>query len=164
MKKIFLLLLLFSLVFSSCESDDICSADTPTTPLLIIEFFNDLTNASAVANKLKIQEFGTNKELGIFTDSKIKLPLKTDSDVTKYAFTLNSDVPAAINLDNLEFNYVRNSVYISRACGYKTLFTLNENSPNKTDKSIPDGYWIKRIVVTKPNILNEDETHIKIYF
>ncbi len=165
-KKIFILLLLVSLVFSGCESDDICAAETPTTPQLIIEFFDFDSNVSAIPNKLKIQEFGTTKNLGIFNESKIKLPLKTDSDVTKYSFTLNSDITTAINLDNLEFNYARNSVYISRACGYKTNFILDTNKTILIAETppTPSTEWIKRISVTKPNILNEDETHIKIYF
>jgi hypothetical protein len=163
MKKTFILLFIVLLAFSGCEKDDICAADTPTTPLLIIEFFDFDSNALKSVSKLKIQDSETLKLLGTYSETKIKLPLKTDSDSTKFIFTLNSETPAALNIDNLEFNYVRNSVYISRACGYKTLFLLNSNSPTKTDNVIPDTFWIKKITVTKPNILNEDETHIKIF-
>jgi Family of unknown function (DUF6452) len=164
MKKIFLFLILFAI--TSCEKDDICAADTPTTPQLVIEFFNNSTTAPKLVTKLKIQEFGNNNVLGIYNESKIKIPLKADFDITKYSFTLNSDEPLFTNTDNLEFNYSRNTVYVSRACGFKTNFLLD------TDKIIlkaempvsPPTEWIKRIDVTKPNILNEDETHIKIYF
>ena len=150
----------------SCEKDDICAADTPTTPQVVIEFFNKTTTASKEVTSLKIQEFGNNNVLGIFNGSKIKIPLKTNFDITKYTFTLNSDKPLLINPDNLEFNYTRNVVYISRACGYKTNFMLDTNKlilepeiPNS-----PPTEWISRISISKPNILNEDETHIKIYF
>lgn len=163
-KEIFILLFLVLLGFSGCEKDDICAAETPTTPQLVIEFYDDASTASKAVTKLKIQEIGTNTVLGIFDSAKIKIPLKTNSDDVKYSFTLNSDKPLFINSDNLEFTYLRNSVYISRACGYKTLFTLNNNSPIKTDNVTPNDFWIKKIIVTKPNILNEDETHIKIYF
>lgn len=163
-KEIFILLFLVLLGFSGCEKDDICAAETPTTPQLVIEFYDDASTASKAVTKLKIQEIGTNTVLGIFDSAKIKIPFKTDSDDVKYSFTLNSDKPLFINSDNLEFTYLRNSVYISRACGYKTLFTLNNNSPIKTDNVTPNDFWIKKIIVTKPNILNEDETHIKIYF
>ncbi len=164
MKKIFLILLLISFGFSSCESDDICDSTTPTTPQLVIEFFNNVTNASANVNKLKIQDSETSNLLGTFDVSKIKIPLKTDLNISKYSFTLNSDTPAASNLDQLEFNYNRNTVFISRACGYKINYVLNNNNTILVKESSNVTEWIKRITVTKPNILNEDETHVKIYF
>jgi hypothetical protein len=41
MKKILVLLLVVSVqLFSSCEKDDICDPNTPTTPRLIIDFYN----------------------------------------------------------------------------------------------------------------------------
>ena len=163
MKKTFIFLLLVSLLFSSCESDDICDSTTPTTPQLVIEFFNDVTNASTNVNKLKIQDSETSNLLGTFDVSKIKIPLKTDSNISKYSFTLNSDTPAVSNLDQLEFDCNRNTFFISRACGYKTNYVLN-NTTILVKESSNVTEWIKRIIVTKPNILNEDETHIKIYF
>jgi Family of unknown function (DUF6452) len=164
MKKTLIFLLLISLVFSGCESDDICDSTTPTTPQLVIEFFNDVTNAPANVNKLKIQDSETSNLLGTFNDAKIKIPLKTDLDFTKYSFTLNSDTPAASNLDQLKFNCTRNTVFISRACGYKTNYVLNNTTTILVKESSNVTEWIKRITVTKPNILNEDETHVKIYF
>ena len=102
--------------------------------------------------------------MGTFDVSKIKIPLKTDSNISKYSFSLNSDTPAVSNLDQLEFNCTRNTVFISRACGYKTNYFLNNTTTILLRESTNATEWIKRITVTKPNILNEDETHIKIYF
>ena len=165
MKKIILLLIIFSATFSGCEKDDICAADTPTTPTVVIEFFDDATTVLKGVAKLKIQEVGNTKVLGVFDDAKIKLPLKTDDDFVKYSFTLNSDKAAPIiNTDILEFNYTRKIVYISRACGYKTIFVLNANSPTKTDIIPTDTFWIKKITIVQPNINDENETHIKIFF
>lgn len=176
MKKIFLLFLLVS--FSGCEKDDICAADTPTTPQVVIEFFSDATTDSKSVTNLTVKEIGQtnpivfNTAAGVndplrynISASKIKIPLKTDADVAKFEFKINtnSTVVGSENTDFLEFKYTRNSVYISRACGYKTLFNLNLNSPTLTD-ILPVNYWIKSIIISKPNILNEDETHIKIYF
>ena len=42
MKKTFLHLLIL-IAFSSCEKDDICDANTVTTPRLIIDFYDNLT-------------------------------------------------------------------------------------------------------------------------
>ena len=50
MKKIQLLFIcLFSISFSSCEKDDICEATTPTTPKLVIEFY-DVLNRTVKKN------------------------------------------------------------------------------------------------------------------
>ena len=156
---------MISYCLSGCEKDDICAADTPTTPQVVIEFFDSATTASKAVTKLKIVEFGTSNILGIYDATSAKLPLKTDKNITKYSLILNSDkVAPFINMDNLEFNYTRNTVYISRACGYKTQFELTDNSPIKTDNTIPDNFWIKKITVATTKILDENETHIKIYF
>lgn len=164
MKKTLIFLLLLSIGFSSCEKDDICAADTPTTPQLVIEFFNEVTNASQSVSKLKILDTETSNQLGIYNEAKIKIPLKTDVDITKYSFTINSGsaVVGAENTDKLELNYSRNNIYISRACGFKTNFVLN-NPTILVKESLVTTEWIKKIIITKPNIINENETHIKIF-
>ncbi|MBC7642124.1 MAG: hypothetical protein H7174_07280 [Flavobacterium sp.] len=179
MKKKFILLLLISLGFSGCEKDDICAADTPTTPQVVIEFLDIATTDSKSVTNLTIKEVGQTNPIVFNTSlastnvlrynvslAKIKIPLKTDADTAKFLFKLNTGntVLGAENTDILEFNYTRNSVYISRACGYKTLFALNLNSLTPTNISASDTFWIQSIVIVKPNILNENETHIKIYF
>ena len=52
MKKIYLLFLI-AITFSSCEKDDICDANTPTTPRLIIDFY-DATNPTALKNVINL--------------------------------------------------------------------------------------------------------------
>ena len=61
MKKIFFLLIICFTAISGCEKDDICAADTPTTPTVVIEFFDDATTALKGVVKLKIQEVGDRK-------------------------------------------------------------------------------------------------------
>ena len=167
MKKIIIYLLIL-VAFSNCEKDDICAADTPTTPQVVLEFFDNDSQLAKNVTNLNVQEIGSAKALATFNNvSKIKLPLKATTDLTKYKLILNfgnTTNPAIINEDNLQFDYARNNVYVSRACGFKTLFTLALNSPTKTDKAVPVDFWIKSIVVATPNILNENETHVKIYF
>jgi hypothetical protein len=79
---------------------------------------------------------------------------------------LNSASSTGANEDFLQFNYTRQNVFVSRACGYKTIFELNA-TPNgviKTDSTTPDGFWIQDINIVTTNIETENETHIKIYF
>ncbi|HEX9150795.1 MAG TPA: DUF6452 family protein, partial [Flavobacterium sp.] len=99
--------------------------------------------------------------------SEISIPLKTNEDTTTYTFILNSGNvnPALVNEDIIKFDYSRNNVFVSRACGFKTLFTLNTSNPyTHTDAAIPDEKWIQYISVEKSNIDNENDTHIKIFF
>ena len=62
----------------------------------------------------------------------------------------------------IKFNYAKSDVYISRACGYKTVFQLN--ATNAIEVTADADNWIQNIEVSQPNILNENEVHVKIYF
>ena len=163
MKRIITLLLII-LTFSGCEKDDICTEET--TPRLVLEFY-DISNPSNLKTvlNLKIKGVGLTDDLGTYNGvSKIQLPLKIDGTTTKYSLILNS-LDTTPNEDFLEFNYTTQNVYVSRACGYKTTFTLNNPSGViKTDAAIPDSFWIQDINIQTTNITTENETHIKIYF
>ena len=169
MKKIYLLIVI-AFAFSSCEKDDICDANTPTTPRLIIDFYdaNDPTVLKNVIN-LKVIGFGLpdDNPLGTFNGvSQIQLPLKTTEESTKYRLILNSTStnPAIINEDELQFDYTHQDKFVSRACGYKTIFKLNSpNGVTKTDAATPDGFWIQEINIQTTNIETENEIHIKMY-
>ena len=177
MKKyiITLLLLLFAISFWNCEKDDICAEETPTTPRVVIEFY-DTSNPTVLktVTNLRIEEVGTtngvvsNPDLDddnplkyLFNSSKIYIPLKTFDDISKFNFKFNYD-DASENSDEIIFNYTRQEIYVSRACGYKTNFTLDATTgailTTDTDN------WIQSITIEQPIIANEDETHIKIYF
>ena len=164
MKQLFLLLLL-SVFFSSCEKDDICDTNTPTTPKIVIEFY-DVANPTTLKNvtNLGVIAPGFTSGFGFTAISKIKVPLKTFEDSSVLYFIQNGSIDPTTddNLDEITFNYNRKTVFVSRACGYKTLFTLNSTNPITVT---PDSNnWIQNVIVSQPNIENEDETHIKIYF
>ena len=167
MKNI-LLVLLIAFAFSSCEKDDICDANTPTTPRLIIDFY-DATNPTVLKNVNNLKVIGDgmadDNPLETFNGvSQIQLPLKTTAELTKYRLILNSTT-ASINEDKLQFDYIHEDVFVSRACGYKTIFKLNSpNGVTKTDAVTPDGFWIQELNIETTNIENENETHLKIYF
>jgi hypothetical protein len=173
--KIIFILVLTANSFWSCEPDDICESGTPTTPRLIIEFYDNtspstkknVTDLKAVANGEPngiVFNNATNATRYRFTGSKLSLPLKTDVDQVKYNLTLNDGnaIPTLIDTDEVTINYTRKDEYISRACGYKTLFTLNQN--NGMIKTISAPNWVKEIVIQQYNIVNENEIHVKIFF
>jgi hypothetical protein len=173
MKKTFLLLLFFAFAFSSCEKDDICDANTQTTPRLVIEFY-DFSNPSVLKNVTNLKVVGEGITDGIIfnglqttSGNTISIPLKTADTDTSYSFTLNSGNPnpALVNEDRVQFKYTTQELFVSRACGYKTTFTLDPTNPYiHTDATTVDQKWIQFISVERSNIENENETHIKIFF
>lgn len=169
MKKTALLGLVL-LVFSfGCEKDDICSETTPTTPRLIIDFY-DFTNPTLTKNvtNLAIIGEGMTTPYQVYNGvSKIQVPLDVAQNLSKYQFVLNynNSNPDFVNTDLMEFDYSRSQVYVSRACGYKTLFALSNSTPFiHTDSSTPDGLWMRNITVVQPDISSENETHFEISF
>ena len=168
MNKISILVFLIAIIFGGCEKDDICAETTATTPRLIIDFY-DITNPTLTKNvtNLGIISEGINTVILFNGVSRIEVPLDITKDISKYQFILNYDNsnPVFINTDFLQFDYSRNNVFVSRACGYKTIFTFNPTSPfTQTDSALLDGLWMKNITVLQSNIISENETHLRISF
>ncbi|QKJ63115.1 hypothetical protein HQN62_08190 [Flavobacterium sp. M31R6] len=179
MKKIIAFLMILGFASSSCEPDDICDPSTPTTPRMLIQFF-DISNPSVRKNVTNLKVIGEGKTEGVvFNPSgideakyltsadSILLPLNTDADIVKYKFILNSGNknPLLVNTDNLEFKYTRESKYVSRACGFKTIYDLDSVNPFVLSDTTPaDEMWIHYVIVAKNKITSENETIIKIFF
>ncbi|MDR7210876.1 DUF6452 family protein [Flavobacterium piscis] len=178
MKKILYFLLLFAFGLSSCEKDDICDGNTPTTPRLIITFYEFKTpSVRKSVTRLKVigegqtdgvvfNKNGIDENKYLTSSDSIAIPLKTDEDTVTFSFILNSGStnPALTNTDQIKFNYTRQNVYVSRACGFKTIYKLDIQTPfEKTDPG-SDGFWMEEIQVQNPNIEFENETHVKVYF
>jgi hypothetical protein len=177
MKKgiILFMMLLSASYFISCEKDDICAEGTPTTPSLVIRFFED-TNRSQPKNVTNLRVIAEGMETGVpfgTTDvtsaSTIQIPLRTDADQTVYRFIHRATATdGTTNEDRITFNYTRNEIYVSRACGYKTHFNLTSTNPDVAAVYDPgtDGPWIAAdgITIERTNIEDENEAHINIYF
>ena len=167
MKKIVFitLSLLLAVSFWNCEKDDICAEGTAVTPRLIIEFY-DATNTTVLKSVTNLGVIEPTFTTGLsFTGvSKIEVPLRTTADLTSLNFIQNGSDSDTTNdnIDLLTFNYVRNDVYISRACGYKTVFYLDTTNP--IELTADGNNWIQNIEVIQPNIETENEVHVKIYF
>jgi hypothetical protein len=162
--KLFLIIL-FTFTLSSCEKDDICAEGTPVTPRVIIEFYKFATpTVLENVTNLGIIEPTLSTGFSFTAVSKIQVPLKTTADITTLRFIQNgSDTDTTNdNIDVITFNYQRIDEYVSRACGFKTLFYFNETNPMVL--TADGNNWIQNIVVTQPNIESENEVHVKIYF
>ncbi len=168
MKKQALYITLFSLMLSiiwSCEKDDICIEEI--TPHLIIRFF-DHENPKEYKKviKLKVQIEGIdgdyiNETITVLTDS-IAIPIKVTEDITRFKLILNGndEDDTNDNEDVFDLNYIREDVFVSRSCGYKTLYyDVKPSLINDSDN------WIKSIETVKDpqDILNQNSDHVKIF-
>lgn len=156
----------------SCERDDICPNSTPTTPRVIIDML-DFENQESSKNVFGLVVAGivdadNNKILpgyAITTTSKLLLPLKTDEDFTEYILikeaSINdngtpndtSDDFYNGNQDKITITYNRENIYVSRACGYKTIF----NNVIITIENDGDN-WLLSQEPLNPNQSVQDET------
>jgi hypothetical protein len=172
MKKInIVLLLLFTAI--ACERDDICDPNTQTTPQIVIDFF-DFGSPQTPRNliDLKVIAEGSTDTLLLggtrfeSSDTRIKLPLRTSSNTTKYKLILNGNSTLSRSIDEMTFNYSTRNEFVNRACGFKTLFNLNESDAVllNNQSTITNGNWIRNYIISTKKIDNEIETHIKIFF
>ena len=176
LKSLLLLVLFtgFALLNWNCEKDDICDPITPVTPHLVISFFGVDDNLPRTFSKLAlINESLPATDTLIFTAANtIAVPLNLSTDEVEFSFILNYDNPdpQLIYSDVIKFNYSRKNEYVSRACGYKTTFELNNSvdlpSPFLLNGNFPliPGSWIKNILIENYSIISENETHVEIYY
>ncbi|MFC7357372.1 DUF6452 family protein [Jejudonia soesokkakensis] len=146
--------------FLGCSKDDICAEDTPTTPLLIITF-NDIANPTArkTVPGLVIRTTDVNQTVVISSASdSIALPLRTGANSTRYEFIMNNGTTDQIS-DAYTFAYLRNDVYVNRACGFKTTYT--NLSVTESDTGTPD--WILNLTINNETVENETAAHLTFF-
>lgn len=169
--KYFLLLFFGILVISGCQRDDICTEATETTPLLIISFFdfaepdrprspNNLTITDTERDSILLYRIGLDS---------IAVPLKTDQDLTEYAFTINApeiddddDDPGPLipETDTLTFSYARDEIYVNRACAFKVNFL----DLKTTLEAGENGGWIENVIIEQTEVEDETQRHISIFY
>ncbi|WP_242205336.1 DUF6452 family protein [Aestuariivivens insulae] len=178
MKKISLLILVVLLTSHfSCERDDICPETTSTTPRLIIDLY-DFSNQEEKKNVIDFRVQGVDNDEVLPDYNVIKatnniiLPLRTDTNKTEYMLHIDyavndngtpdntDDDFTEGNQDIISINYTTEEVYVSRACGYKTIFknvTLSIVSDNDN--------WIKlkESVTENQSVEDETTTHFNLY-
>lgn len=166
------------LQLQSCEKDDICESGTPKTPFLVINFFDfeDRDIPKAVSNLTLVGEEFLNtidhEPLTFNGVSQIKIPLKVNADITSFDMTINTGnvTESLVNTDKVTFQYNREDIYISRACGFKTYFDFNVLNPLKISEvpSSPnfpeENLWIKDYNFIKTFINNDNEIHLHFFY
>ena len=180
-----LVVLFIALALISCERDDICAETTATTPRLLIEFY-DVSNPDDLKSVLRLTAYGEGlvvDENGMIIEpteifdatilfnqnsNSLALPLRIDTEgeltslrLVLEKFTnlrLDEDDTTDSNIDILEINYIPEFVYISRACGYKSIFKNLD-----IDLVDDDNTWISNIDIVETKIENENTVHVRIF-
>ena len=168
MKHIFKFSFVFIMLLSaiSCETDEICLEDL--TPHLIVTFYNQNSpdELRPVFN-LKVNIEGIegeykNETITTFTDS-VSIPLMVTENRTSIILTRPGDEDEGTedNLDTISLVYTQEDIFVSRSCGYKTVYldakvTLTEDDDN----------WIEFLEPTADplEIIDENLAHVKIYY
>lgn len=138
------------LVISSCVKDDLCIE--PTTPTLIIRFY-DNTDSLKVKNVSSLTVWAKGKDSIYSAEASldsISLPLNINADETFYKLA------SGLIVDTLLISYERKDVFVSRSCGYKTVFE-NVSIASSTNN------WIKKQVIINSTIENENSAHFNLY-
>ena len=147
-------------ILISCEKDDICIESEIGTPRIILSFYDKINkNLKKPVENLLIKGLEKEDTLDIFSGDSIAIPLRNDSNFSKYEFILNSGEENSNN-DTIHIFYSRYDSYINRACGFKSNFILNNPPTALLNK---DNNWINEIVKLKDTVLNEDYSHLAIY-
>lgn len=185
-------ILFLALIILGCERDDICADGTPTTPQLLIDFF-DATDTETVKSVTRLSVYAeilVTDDTGVLTlpestsdatllfnenSSSISLPLiignEGEETITRYFLEkdtnlrLDGDIITDSNIDILEIKYTPNFIYVSRACGFKSIFTELTATDNAGDDAIK---WIENITFSNTTeiaitVENEDATHVQIF-
>lgn len=184
MRLLKLFVLLIALALISCERDDICAETTATTPRLLIEFYDVLSpddlksvlRLTAYGEGLVLDENGaeiapieTSDATLLFNENSnsVALPIRIDTEgdlttsrfilETLTSFRLDEDPTTESNVDILEIKYRPEFVYVSRACGYKSIFNIID-----IDLEDDGNNWISRIDIEETRIENENTVHVRI--
>lgn len=160
--------MLIVVTYISCERDDICAESTETTPRMLVEFYN-ISNRDNLKNVSNLVVIGVDNNTVLSDDSvtnNITLPLRTEVNSTQYVlwsdYEVNEDTGEyeGGNRDTITLNYSKEDIYVSRACGYKTIYN---NVTMTIEEANDDDTWIEFRESVDNNQSVEDETEAHFY-
>jgi hypothetical protein len=143
--------------FISCEPDDICLESNEDTPNLILKFVDSFSGENKSVSNLRIKGINNIEDFFVGTVDSISIPLNNYENNSSFSFTKEFESNQS-NEDLIYFNYIRNNVYISRSCGYKMEYDI-ENIIIENDNS----NWIEDAIIETRTVNNEISHHVKIY-
>ncbi|AZQ43762.1 DUF6452 family protein [Nonlabens ponticola] len=162
---IIIFIALIGLSTSSCERDDLCIPEDDTTPRMIVIFTDRLNPserkdvASLRVNEVDRDEFAPLNRDGATSLTQvdsIALPLRSDQGLTDFTFI--QSLNQVDSFDDVAFEYEVDQEYISRACGFKSVYEnlITTLQPNADDP------WIDSIIVLETEINDNQDIHVEI--
>ena len=145
-----------------CDRVDICSEAQQVTPRLIIEFY-DINEPETLKAVPDLAIFSSGEDtLLLGTIDRIEIPLRTSQESTRYSFVRLATNEEFVNIDEVNFTYITQDVYVNRACGFKTEFIdfqairiIEQNQENN---------WLRSLTVQQTLINNDqEEAHLFIF-
>ena len=165
----------------SCERDDICAEATSTTPRLFVEF-RDINNPDELKAVRRLRIIGLDAEgnnidtlsLDSANPTSSLLPLRIglegDLTTTRYKFEKDFDLAedddeeTNSTVDIVEIKYTPQFVYVSRACGFKSIFEFGLNgSFTRLLEDNDETDWILTTEIVNDVIETEDEAQVYIF-
>ncbi|WP_411766872.1 DUF6452 family protein [Winogradskyella sp. A3E31] len=181
------ILLLCTLVLLSCERDDICAEGTPTTPRLFIEFYDD-ADPETLKSVTRLTIYGeglydpedseteVDPNVFIVNNSNVNaasLPLNigTEGQPITTRFIIERDTNLRLdenpetdsNIDILEISYVPQFEYVSRACGFKSIFTELSVQIIQDEDNWTSSVNLSPAIIETQTVENENEVHVFIF-
>lgn len=146
-------LFLILLLHQSCEPDDVCNVENPSTPQLVFRLY-DANQPSQLKSVDTLRVKDTDKEsiLQLINTDSIAIPFQINANKMNLDFLVTGGIS-----DELLIDYQTQDMYLSRACGFQSTFIINEIEIS-TNKS-----WINTIEIVTNEILVDTLAHVKIY-
>jgi hypothetical protein len=139
-------------MLTSCEKDDTCLE--PTTPKLILRFYDN----TAPQTTKPVEHFTLTalpelqQPIQDKTIDSLSIALDVNNDFSRFVFQNDN------NLDTITFMYEREYKFVSKSCGYKSIFhNLQVNIHPDNDN------WIKNVTILNSEITIDTVAHVKIY-
>ena len=160
MKKNIIYILLLAFIINACEKDDFCTKDTPLTPKLILRFYDDNAQSEFKnVNNLSVWSEGKDTLTNYISQTidSIAIPLNTVSTETIYNLKTSETGNLIDNkVNKLTIKYTTQDIYVSRSCGFKTIF-------NSVEITSDNGWFISFTPNQLETINNEYNAHVKVY-
>lgn len=152
--------LVLFMVLWSCTKDDLCSGETPTTPLLTIEFLDytdRITPKPTTDLAVRLRDTDSTVVFASVSEASISLPLDTEADQSLFYFIDQANSPEQLDVVEIDFFYQRQDQYVNRACAFKTIYTNMAFESDQTPLS-----WIRNINLLTPTV-EDASVHMFIY-
>lgn len=149
--------------FGGCTRDDLCPAETATTPNMIITFHDYRNeNRRKAVEGISIETWETEPDIVLRRTSSdsVSVPLNVNSHETGYRFikTTITETDTIVDVEEIRFSYLKKDIYVNRACGFRAEFGNLEIEEHRTTGNP----WVREIKIKTDSIVDETKAHITI--